>query len=117
MSSITKSKPVIIGSYALYLHKLVDTYNDIDLILDLPTAQEMSYKSDKKKGNMIWFKELDKKIDITIIDSNKSNLLIYDYCNVENITKTINILSYECVIAPLEILYILKKSHVHRIIP
>lgn len=89
--------PILIGSYALNQKGLSET--DIDLI------------SDKKIINDKY------KLDVVLTSESYSKKLIFDYCNkheMEVITICDDLKVINC---PIELLYCLKKSHIHRILP
>src|SRR5258705_9085309 len=106
---------VIIGSYALNYHLNNIDYADIDIIVPICVAKELSYNCSKKKGNILCFDKLDKKVDIMI--ANNGDQLVLEFCNNDENKVIISLLDHDFIIAPLKILYIIKKSHTHRIIP
>jgi len=104
--------PVLIGSFAhkpKYLMVDVNKYKDIDIITDVCIKDKIP----------IEFRHL--KIDQTIINPNveTSLSLIFNYCNSniqdQKVTKILN--SIQIIICPAYLLYALKKSHIHRVIP
>lgn len=106
--------PVLIGSFArkpkyLVLCDNVNKYKDIDIITDVCIKNKIPYK----------YNHLN--VDQTIINPNDetSLSLIFNYCNnnIQN-QKVVKILyAFEIIICPAYILYALKKSHIHRVIP
>ncbi|AYV85471.1 MAG: hypothetical protein Satyrvirus18_8 [Satyrvirus sp.] len=112
--------PILIGSYALYEYKLVNSYNDIDLITDDVTAGHLSLICDKKKGKMLWFGNT--KVDLHLVNDLSSNLILTK-CNLVGNTEPpfkcqkIELPMCTALLPPLEILYVIMKSHIHRIIP
>ncbi len=106
--------PVLIGSFAVKPEGIITCCNvkefkDIDIICDVSIKNKLP---DKYKCIRI-----DEEL---ILSDNKTSLsLIFDYCNnnkkslrIEKILETIDI-----IVCPLTLLYALKKSHIHRIIP
>lgn len=122
--------PVLIGSRALYEYGIVDKFNDIDLLVNYEQAGLLSFKCDKKENKMIWFGKL--KVDLHLCDC-ESNKLIFDECNKvmnnENLLgidtldppflcKKINLLQIgDVYVPPIDVLYVIIKSHIHRILP
>jgi len=117
-------KPVIIGSTAVnfYIPGIITDSSDIDLIITRTHADDLISKSTKQEGGIIWFG--DTKVDL-LIEKNKetnTNLMILELCNEHFGEKTVilseNLKSIgEVILPPLEILYAIYKSHIHRIIP
>lgn len=109
---------IIIGSYALNSHGYNTEPQDIDLLVSLETAKLFLLKFDYKSKNIFWFENSNIKYDIKIInpEDKSSDKLIMDFCT-ENNSKKINLLDHDFLIPPLEILYLTKKSHIHRILP
>ena len=110
--------PVLIGSAALReynydVNDKTDKINDYDLIVNDEQARKICFECDKKEKLMCFYGT--DKIDLIIIENN-SNYDIYDYCN-KNVTKYIEIFNIKCILCPLELLYVIKKSHIHRILP
>lgn len=105
--------PVLIGSAALREYNYVnDKINDYDLIVNDEQARKICFECDKKEKLMCFYGT--DKIDLIMAE--KSDYDIYDYCN-KNVTKYIEIFNIKCIVCPLELLYVIKKSHVHRILP
>ncbi len=129
------SFPVIIGSYALSKHLPNVKFSDIDLLVSENEAKEICYKSDKKEGKHICLFDFDSlitKVDITNINNSLANKLIYDTVNKLYELKNDTIFSSSvklikinelgdneiyALLPPIEILYVIKKSHIHRILP
>ncbi len=129
------SFPVIIGSYALSHHLPNVKFSDVDLLVSENDAKEICYKSNKKEGKHICLFECDNmttKVDITNINFSLANKLIYDTVNklyeTQNNTlfsspvKLIKIIELGeneiyALLPSIEILYVIKKSHIHRILP
>lgn len=125
--------PVLIGSRALYEYGLVDSYADIDLVVDKQTAGLLSLECDKKENLMLWFNG--SKVDLHPTWLTPSNELIFNKCNQS--AKFVRLIdlgdnssrdpSFKCsiielpmckvLLPPLELLYVIVKSHIHRIIP
>lgn len=114
---------ILIGSGALQHHGYLEEPNDYDLIVDKALGDQLSIECDKKIDRMYWFGN--KKIDIKIIDSgdNNTDAKLFELCNrgyndgivfVDKITICDTI---EVLVPPLELLYAIKKSHIHRILP
>lgn len=90
---------VIIGSFAWSLHNPYSSYRDVDLLV-LPGREE------HLKGG---------KYDFHIIRGGTSDALIWNYCTAySKLTHKIN--EREYYVAPLELLYVIKRSHIHRIL-
>ncbi|ARF10819.1 hypothetical protein Hokovirus_3_92 [Hokovirus HKV1] len=104
--------PVLIGSFAekpegIISGSNVNEFKDIDIITDVCIKNKIQ---DKYKHLLI---------DQTIVEPGTSFKLIFDYCN-DNINeqKVITILdSIKIIVCPRYLLYAIKKSHIHRIIP
>lgn len=125
--------PVLIGSRALLEYGLIDAKslcNDIDLVVNNEIAGSLSLACDEKKGKMLFFGPM--KIDLHL-HLEPSTALLFSKCND---TCMVNLLdmetpttpSFTCkkiriepigevLIPPLELLYVIIKSHIHRIVP
>lgn len=113
-------KPVIIGSYALKQYGYNEGPHDIDVIVNNETANVLRLACNKIEGNMLYFNDLFnfpvRKMDIIVALPDSSDWLILQYVN-SIISQTIVISNIEFLIAPLDLLYIIKKSHISRILP
>lgn len=111
--------PVLIGSRALYEYGIVGKYRDIDLVVNKQQAGSLAFESDEKKGLMLWFGCC--KVDLHPIWLNEqSNEVLFNKCN-ENTNplncKIVELPMCSALLPPLELLYVIIKSHIHRIIP
>lgn len=109
--------PIVVGSYPLKEYGLVQSFNDVDLIVNNELGGSLAFLSDKKIGNSLWFDKI--IVDLQLLNT-KSNQLIFNECN-QNPDK------YQCkkivitgigevYLPPLELLYVILKSHIHRIL-
>lgn len=107
--SLLSTLPVLIGSYALHQYTKSIEYKDIDII----TTSCIRNKIPSQYSSA--------KIDQNIInpDIPSSLSLIFNYCNSnKEKLKIITILdTIDVVVCPRTLLYALKKSHIHRIVP
>ena len=113
--------PVLIGSRALHEYGIVPSFNDIDIVVDKNLAGGLALSCDKKDGNMIWFGTT--KVDLHLAIEG-SNMTLFTVCNNAfsdnnpNIKCTRLTLSFgDVIVPPLEILYVILKSHIHCIVP
>lgn len=110
--------PVVIGSYALKEHGLVQSFNDKDLIVDNASGGALALACDKKTGNSLFFGEI--VVDLQFLNT-KSNELLFTACNQNsekyNCKKIVITGIGEVLLPPLELLYVVLKSHIHRILP
>lgn len=97
---MSKTLPVLIGSRALVEYDINIKFRDIDLIVDT------KFKNEFPELNIDWY-----------LIKDKSDQLIFDKCNNELTCKKILFPFGEVLLPPLEILYIITKSHIHRILP
>lgn len=114
--------PILIGSRALFEYGICESFDDIDLLVNNELGGTLSLNSDKKQGKMIWFGET--KVDLHLL-TEPSNIMLFLECNhTINSEKS----SFVCkkifldkigdvLLPPLELLYVLLKAHLHRIIP
>lgn len=114
--------PILIGSNALKYYGIVnqDYDTDYDLILTLDMAKDICFLADKKEKNICWFNN--KRVDLVITKNiNSSDDIILTELNkmafILNLQTVKLFEKFSVLVAPLEILYSIKKSHVHRIIP
>lgn len=111
--------PILIGSNALKEYGFSIKSTDFDLIVDKELAKEICYLADKKDKNICWFGE--NKVDLHQTDISSSNELILKDLNQMNYECNMKIIKlfnqFDVIVAPLEILYSIKKSHIHRILP
>ena len=110
--------PVLIGSNALKYYGYTEAVNDIDLIVTLENAKDLCFISGKREGKMLFFTHDNKTIKVDLIYCDiEANKYIYDICNKNYKTMTITIIdNIQVILPPLEILYMIKKSHIHRIL-
>ena len=107
--------PVLIGSSALCQYNLID-FKDYDIICDKNIAKELCFLADKKDKNIYFFGQ--NKVDIFLTENTESDCLIFTELNKFPNPKVIKLFNqFEVIVAPLEILYVIKKSHIHRILP
>jgi len=107
--------PVLIGSKALEYYGYNKPVKDIDLIVDLKTCKDVHYYCDKKENNICWFDKY--PIDFDMVNDDMASLFVFNICN-ESRFKVVKLFNKMDVIIPsLEILYAIKKSHIHRILP
>ena len=110
--------PILIGSEALKFYNFKITNNDIDIIVNIDLAKSIVFYSDKKEKNICWFG--DKKVDLHMA-TNLTNKLIFEELNQLHSELNLKVVklydNLEVIVAPLEILYAIKKSHIHRILP
>jgi hypothetical protein len=111
--------PVLIGSKALKYHGYEQTDLsdcDVDLIVNKELAKEILYNCDKKDGKMCFFQNT--KYDLHMVEDYNSNMKIFNFLNDEQaINKKLITLTNigQVILPPLELLYVIKKSHVMRI--
>lgn len=108
--------PVLIGSNALQYYGYTEPVNDIDVIVTIENAKDLCFISGKREGKMLFFTNNERiiKMDLVYCDT-EANKYIYDICNKNY--KTITIIdNIRVILPPLEILYMIKKSHIHRIL-
>jgi len=122
-----QTKPVLIGSSALRVYGYpTDENTDIDLIVTKEKAQGLALECDKKVSTLCFFGKNDPTVfDLNVADIASDNpdstTKIYVMCN--EYFEELGCCEIEIpiigsvIIAPLEILYAIKKSHIHRIIP
>ncbi len=127
------SYPVLIGSCALYQRKLLSTYKDIDLIVSDSIAKELTYSSKQKRDWLLYFENITCPIDLHLTTKSETNEIIFKECNQaysdENMImfdateikkkfkcELIDLGFCKALLPPLEILYVVLKSHIHRII-
>ena len=115
-------RPVLIGSEALKFYGLVDKSNDIDLLVNQSLAGELALACDKKEGPMIWFG--DRKLDLIQVQEKSTNQQIFELCNQYAKAKAKAVVEIhqldgigEVIVPPLQFLYAIYKSHIHRILP
>lgn len=119
MQILSQSYPVLIGSKALLEYGFDILPNDIDLIVDETCARDIHYTCSEKKDKMCFFnfEGINHKVDLMLCDKSPVNKIIWEYCNT-NPTKYITLFgTIKVIVCPLEILYVIKKSHLHRILP
>lgn len=103
--------PIVIGSAALNAYfddipksniKLID---DIDIICTKDEAVNL-------------FDQADKKLDISVCKDDSSNMYIHNWCNDhKDLCKIMKFNFGDCLVPPIELLYVIYKSHIHRILP
>lgn len=106
-----------IGSKALETYGYPKSESDYDFLVNNDVAKELIFKCSKKEKNLIWID--DKVIDLAIItDTSTTNFDIMEFCNKnQDLCKKGNMEHIgDFLIPPLEILYVIKKSHIHRVI-
>lgn len=113
--------PILIGSGALLYHGYPEKPNDYDLIVDKTIASQLALQCEKKIDNMYWFGN--HKIDMIIVnDNNNTDVKLFELCNQSYDNGTIFVDkiticdSIQVLVPPLEFLYAIKKSHIHRIL-
>ncbi|AYV85469.1 MAG: hypothetical protein Satyrvirus18_6 [Satyrvirus sp.] len=108
--------PVIIGSYALFEHGLVKSFSDIDLVVDKMVADKLMMTCNIKKGNLLWFDDV--KVDLCLA-TDPSSITLLEKCNLFDHfnCKKISLSMVDAILPPLEIIYTIYKSHIHRILP
>lgn len=105
--------PVLIGSLALVEYGYNCKPKDVDILVDADLLENWKILFDNKANN----------IDLMIAKSG-SNKDIFDYMNTSKNGKIIQLkmcknssnINVDVMIPPLEILYAIKKSHIHRVI-
>lgn len=121
--------PILIGSYALCEYGIINNFgvcNDIDLVLDEKLAMMLAWNCDEKIGKMIFFNipnntnQKKTKVDLHLL-TDESDKMIFTECNnnpkINALCKKISLDRIGTVlIPPLELLYVIIKSHIHRII-
>lgn len=108
--------PILIGSNALKQYGFkVDSNADWDLIVNDDLAKNFELESTSKQNNICWFNQ--NKADLLIIKKDSSDELIFNKLNEMENKKIIKFIKFDVIVAPLEILYVIKKSHIHRILP
>lgn len=105
---------VIIGSFALkqHLRNLEINNNGIDFIVDEDTFMKIAFYCSKKGECM------DKLLDgqgykFSIGKDNNYQEMIMKYCNHLKHSKKIKLFGETFIVAPLDLLYIIKKSQLH----
>jgi hypothetical protein len=119
IKNMSNPKPILIGSRALATYDIVEEKDclDIDLIVNDEIFKDLCVRCDKKKGQMLFFEKI--KIDVNLL-KNESDDILFNELNKTEATgcKIINLENIgEVIIPPLEILYVIIKSHIHRIVP
>ena len=118
----SKQSTVIIGSYALKQHGYNVEPRDIDIVTSLEFAQELAWKCDKKKGNILFFG--DTAVDVSLFTESTTKMLLCELCEirpswthrqVDKIPIKIGDTTIECYLPPIELLYALIRGHLHRI--
>lgn len=127
--------PVLIGSTALVHYGFDLEPNDIDLIVSESQAKEICFQATEKKGLMCFFGS--DKVDLIVPNEFDVNYMVWDYVNRDKNKNQVTPDRFAVtpdpiganrfavtlfgkitvIICPLEILYIIKKSHIHRILP
>ena len=110
--------PVLIGSGALRPHGFNGTPNDRDLIVSDDQAKEICYGASKKEGPMCFFNFENEVHKVDLIPAVAVNKFIWDICNTKYCTETTILFgTITAIVCPLEILYVIKKAHLHRFLP
>lgn len=112
------SSPVIVGSRALFNYNIISQFRDIDIICDNETKEKIVSLCGKYIGKFPIYKNNEDQplvFDIKCCDSG-SNVEIYKICNKSNCDLIELIPGIKFIIAPLDVLYVMYKSHVHRIL-
>ncbi len=117
------SYPVLIGSRALFEYGLVPNFKDVDLIVDESMAKDLCFQCNEKKSGLLFFLMKDcgyDPVDLHLI-KDASDRIIFQECNklfAENKSqcRLIDLKFCKALLPPLEILYVIIKSHIHRII-
>jgi hypothetical protein len=110
--------PILIGSNALAQYGYTGHVNDFDLIVDNEIAKRIFFECDKKIDKMAFFSEGNsiRKVDVILCES-EANKYIFEICNKKFNEKHIVLFGkFEVIVPPLEVLYMIKKSHIHRIL-
>lgn len=121
--------PVLIGSRGLYEYGTADKFEDVDLVVNNDIAGSLYLKCDESKGKMLWYGKM--KVDLHLTTA-PSNLLLFNTCNnsvmvdaliefgspsIPFVCRKITIDPIgEVLLPPLELLYVVLKSHIHRIL-
>ena len=111
---------ILIGSRALNFYGLKTNSTDIDLLVDNTSKNSLCGICEKKEGLMLWFGSKKKyiKVDLFLTEQSESNQIIHDIC-AQDYSKTTMLLpelGIEVIVPPMEILYAIKKSHIHRLL-
>lgn len=112
--------PVLIGSAALKEHGYLDTIpNDYDIILSKEQSFDIILNCDSKKGTPntgITCKFGCINVDLFFTNKHESDAYAYGYGNTYGKCHNIEHIG-DVNVAPLFLLYVLKKSHIHRMVP
>lgn len=111
-------KCVVVGSYALKYYGYKCEINDIDLLTNTQLAKDVFYICNRKENNMgfIEYENNTHKIDVLNCDD-EADKYIFEICNKKfKYVKDTLFGKIDVIIPPLEILYMNKKSHIHRIL-
>lgn len=122
-----KTFPVLIGSKVLEYYGMNCEPKDIDLIVNKVWYDELSNRSSKKDGDMVWIMMggIECKIDLMLLkEDNSTEAFIFNICNealsnpsIKIPVDTIKINNeIDVIVAPVEFVYSLKKGHIHRIL-
>lgn len=109
--------PILIGSRALeYYGYQNNSQKEYDLVVNLDVAHKLSSVANKKDKFSLWFG--DQKVDLFVVNKNATSdhHLFYGLNNLD-CNRTIICDNIEVIIPPLQILYAIKKSHIHAILP
>lgn len=98
--------PVLIGSYALKEYGYKTVPKDIDVMVDTELHKNVW-------GSL--FNEKHNKIDL-IMATSGTNREIFEFMNTFREAKKVKIFDLDVLLPPLELLYAIKKSHIHRVI-
>lgn len=113
--------PILIGSYGLKEYGYTDKWEDIDLIVDVERAKDIYFACDKKEDKICWFNTGNGsvKVDLIFTEATSSNEFIFSNLNLNKSYCKIVFLfnGLEVLLPPLKVLYAIKKSHIHRILP
>ncbi len=109
---------VVIGSYALNHYGYECDINDIDLLTNTQLAKDIFYICNRKENNMGFIEYENNVHKIDVLNCNDAaDKYIFEICNKKfNTIKNTLFGQIDVIIPPLEILYMIKKSHIHRIL-
>lgn len=108
---------VVIGTRALSLRGLDIPFNDIDIIVDVPTWFELSNKDNIHNGvgafGKVRSKVGNKSLEVGLLGKYDSDAWLFENIDGRWLHTYCDVLKELVYVPPLELLFLMKKSHVH----